>query len=172
MVPSGLVNSHSTPQGESPARQARSTTASACSGRFSSPPGRAFKGKTWPGFRRSPGRAPLVAAALTVATLSEAETPVVTPLAASKVVLVFPILAVHHKDVLSAPKGVRSFFDFVEGVFRHGSRVLIHGNALHCCGLPEPGGQASAASVGQTQKSAEVFTPGALFQFRPIRPNA
>ena len=56
MVPSSSMISQHSPQGVSPARRHRSTVASVWPLRASTPPGRATRGNTWPGRRRSSGR--------------------------------------------------------------------------------------------------------------------
>src|ERR1035438_1173752 len=53
MVPSSFMISQITPEGSSPARRERSTDASVCPARTSTPPSRARRGKTWPGRARS-----------------------------------------------------------------------------------------------------------------------
>ncbi len=55
--PSSRITSQITAAGISPARRARSTPASVCPVRSSTPPGLAFSGKTWPGCTRSWGSA-------------------------------------------------------------------------------------------------------------------
>ena len=49
MVPSSFMISQITPEGSSPARRERSTEASVCPARTSTPPSRARRGKIWPG---------------------------------------------------------------------------------------------------------------------------
>jgi len=49
MVPSSFITSQITPEASSPAMRARSTEASVCPARTSTPPSRARRGKTWPG---------------------------------------------------------------------------------------------------------------------------
>ncbi len=83
IVPSSLTTSHTTPTGGRPARVARSTAASVCPGRTSTPPSRARSGKMWPGRVRSPAAAWGSASVLIVVVRSAAEMPVVTPTAAS-----------------------------------------------------------------------------------------
>ena len=67
------------PQGCNPARRARSTAASVCPGRRSTPFSRARSGLTWPGRPRSDGRVAGSASARIVAARSWIETPVVQP---------------------------------------------------------------------------------------------
>ena len=55
IVPSSFMISQTTPAGLSPASRARSTAASVWPARWSTPPGRARSGKTWPGWTRSCG---------------------------------------------------------------------------------------------------------------------
>ncbi len=83
MEPSSFMISQMTPPGRSPARRARSTTASVCPARTSTPPSRARKGKTWPGRARSVGLLSGFMATRMVWARSAAEIPVVTPSAAS-----------------------------------------------------------------------------------------
>ena len=61
----------------------RSTLASVCPARSRTPPGLAHKGNTWPGWFKSLGTAPSAMAVRMVFTRSAADTPVVTPSAAS-----------------------------------------------------------------------------------------
>ncbi len=68
-----------TPAGMRPARRARSTLASVWPTRWSTPPGRARSGKTWPGRRRSDGSVAGLMATWIVVARSVAEIPVVTP---------------------------------------------------------------------------------------------
>ena len=77
--------SQSAPAGDSPASRARSTAASVCPGRRSTPPSRARSGSTWPGRTRSPGPAAGSASSRMVCARSAAEIPVVTPTLASTV---------------------------------------------------------------------------------------
>ena len=79
IVPSGFRISQMTPAGYSPARRARSMLASVWPTRCSTPPGRARKGKTCPGRRRSLGTVEGSIATRIVAARSAAEMPVVTP---------------------------------------------------------------------------------------------
>lgn len=58
ILPSSLVSSQSTPHGSRPARVIKSTVASVCPRLSNTPPGRARRGKTWPGRCRSSGRRP------------------------------------------------------------------------------------------------------------------
>lgn len=83
MLPSGFVNSQSTPCGGSPATFIMSIVASVCPGRSNTPPSLATSGNTCPGRLKSSGRAVCAIAAFIVVTRSAAETPVVTPSAAS-----------------------------------------------------------------------------------------
>ena len=55
IVPSSFMISQTTPAGFRPASRARSTAASVCPARWSTPPSRARSGKTWPGWTRSLG---------------------------------------------------------------------------------------------------------------------
>src|SRR5262249_9140895 len=68
-----------TPAGVSPERRDKSTAASVCPRRSSTPPGRARRGKTCPGRARSSGQQFLSMAILIVCARSLAEIPVVTP---------------------------------------------------------------------------------------------
>src|SRR5918994_1849041 len=77
------MTSQITPAGIRPARRARSTAASVCPVRSSTPPGRARSGKTWPGWTRSPAPRLGSMAVWIVAERSAAEIPVVTPSRAS-----------------------------------------------------------------------------------------
>ncbi len=83
IVPSSFMISHNTLAGSSPASRARSTPASVCPARASTPPSCAMSGKIWPGMTMSAGRASFLMAACTVVARSCAEIPVVTPSAAS-----------------------------------------------------------------------------------------
>ncbi len=69
--------SQMTPAGGSPAIRARSTAASVCPARTSTPPSRARSGNMWPGRARSAGFVAGSTAARTVAARSAAEMPVV-----------------------------------------------------------------------------------------------
>ena len=83
MVPSSFMISQMTPAGVSPAIRARSTAASVCPARASTPPSRATRGNTCPGRTRSSGRAAGSMATWMVRARSAAEMPVVTPCRAS-----------------------------------------------------------------------------------------
>ena len=83
MVPSSFMISQITPAGVRPAMRARSTEASVCPARTSTPPSRARSGNTWPGRARSPGRQSGSIACRMVRVRSAAEMPVVTPSRAS-----------------------------------------------------------------------------------------
>ena len=72
-----------TPDGLSPARRARSTAASVCPARTSTPPSRATSGNTWPGVARSLGPLAGSIAVAMVWARSGAEMPVLTPSLAS-----------------------------------------------------------------------------------------
>src|SRR3954451_1603495 len=77
------MTSQITPAGLRPARRARSTAASVCPVRSSTPPGLAFSGKMWPGWTRSWGLLLTSIATWIVRARSAAEMPVVTPSRAS-----------------------------------------------------------------------------------------
>ena len=83
MVPSSFMISQITAAGLRPASRARSTPASVCPVRSSTPPGRAMSGNTWPGCTSSSGRDSGSMATWIVCALSAAEMPVVTPSRAS-----------------------------------------------------------------------------------------
>ncbi len=83
MVPSSFMTSQMTAAGCRPARRARSTPASVCPARSSTPPGWAMSGKTWPGWTRSCGPHSGSTATWMVRARSAAEMPVVTPSRAS-----------------------------------------------------------------------------------------
>src|ERR671937_806024 len=83
IVPSSFMISHTTPAGISPANRARSTAASVCPARTSTPPSRARSGKTRPGWTRSAGLDDGSIATWIVRERSGAEIPVVTPSRAS-----------------------------------------------------------------------------------------
>ncbi len=85
MSPSSLADtiSPSAPAGRSPAIRARSTAASVCPGRRSTPPALARSGTTWPGRVKSEGRESAAASIRAVRARSAAEMPVLTPCAAS-----------------------------------------------------------------------------------------
>ncbi len=89
IVPSSFSTSTITAAGSKPASRARSQPASVWPARVSTPPGRAISGNTWPGWRRSSGRASVATAARTVRARSCAEMPVVTPSAASMLTVKF-----------------------------------------------------------------------------------
>src|SRR5437016_2989592 len=78
-VPSSFISSARTPIGGNPARRHRSTQASVCPERISTPPSLATSGKTWPGRTKSDGPALWLASARTVLQRSSAEIPVVRP---------------------------------------------------------------------------------------------
>ena len=75
--------SQTTPAGARPARRARSTAASVCPERWSTPPVRARSGKTWPGWTRSWAVDVGSIATWIVWARSAAEMPVETPSRAS-----------------------------------------------------------------------------------------
>src|ERR1043166_4006910 len=77
--PSGFRISQITPAGWRPASRARSTAASVCPTRCSTPPGRARSGGMCPGRRRSPGLVAEWMATWIVVARSLAEMPVVVP---------------------------------------------------------------------------------------------
>src|SRR4051794_22341305 len=83
MVPSSFMISQITPAGLRPARRARSTAASVCPVRSSTPPSLALSGKMCPGWTRSRGRVSGSIATWIVCARSAAEMPVVTPSRAS-----------------------------------------------------------------------------------------
>ncbi len=77
MLPFFVMISQMTPAGVSPARRARSTAASVCPARTSTPPSRARSGEMCPGRSRSCGLVPGATAVRMVAARSAAEMPVV-----------------------------------------------------------------------------------------------
>ena len=83
MDPSSFMISQITPPGRMPHIFARSTAASVCPARTSTPPWRARKGNMWPGRARSCGRASSRIVTRIVCARSAAEIPVDTPSAAS-----------------------------------------------------------------------------------------
>ena len=83
IVPSSRITSQITAVGARPASLARSTEASVCPARASTPPPRARSGNMWPGWVRSSGREVGSVSTATVRARSAAEMPVVTPCAAS-----------------------------------------------------------------------------------------
>src|ERR1700733_4026621 len=83
IVPSSFITSQITPAGFSPASRARSTAASVCPARSSTPPARLFSGNTCPGCTRSEGLLSGSIATWMVWARSCAEIPVVTPSRAS-----------------------------------------------------------------------------------------
>src|SRR5918997_2961387 len=83
IVPSSFMISQITPAGLRPAIRARSTAASVCPARCNTPPGRALRGKMWPGITRSSGPVDSSTATLQVCARSAAEMPVETPSLAS-----------------------------------------------------------------------------------------
>jgi hypothetical protein len=103
IVPSSFMISQMTAEGLSPAMRARSTDASVCPGRTSTPPFLARRGKTCPGRARSCGRVLESTAVRMVVARSDALMPVVTPLRAS----METVKAVPKKEVLSATCIVR-----------------------------------------------------------------
>jgi hypothetical protein len=72
-----------TPAGLRPASRAKSTAASVCPARCNTPPGRALKGKTWPGITRSSEPVASSTATRQVCARSAAEMPVEMPSLAS-----------------------------------------------------------------------------------------
>jgi len=90
-----------TADGSRPARRARSTLASVCPVRLSTPPRRARSGNMWPGRSRSSGRVAGSIAVRTVAARSAAEMPVVTLPRAS----IETVKAVPKGEVFSATIG-------------------------------------------------------------------
>mmetsp|Transcript_1090 Transcript_1090/g.2554 ORF Transcript_1090/g.2554 Transcript_1090/m.2554 type:complete len:233 (-) Transcript_1090:317-1015(-) len=85
MLPSSLTSSQRTPAGKQPARRAKSTAASVCPGRVTTPPSRARSGKIWPGLLKSAATERALASVLIVTARSAAEMPVVVPSLASTV---------------------------------------------------------------------------------------
>src|SRR5918994_4787315 len=83
IVPSSFMISQITPAGLRAAIRERSTAASVWPARCRTPPGRARKGKTWPGMTRSSGSVASSTATLHVCARSAAEMPVETPSLAS-----------------------------------------------------------------------------------------
>src|SRR5438477_11791036 len=81
--PSGFVISQMTPTGASPAIRQRSTAASVCPARTSTPTSRDWSGKMWPGFTRSCALVRGSASTRIVRARSAALIPVVTPSRAS-----------------------------------------------------------------------------------------
>ena len=79
MLPSSLHISLSTPHSRRPASLQKSTEASVCPSRASTPPSRGRSGKTCPGRLKSLGTAVGLARARNVAARSAAEIPVVVP---------------------------------------------------------------------------------------------
>ena len=83
MEPSACMISQITPAGNAPASFARSTAASVCPARFSTPPSWARSGNTCPGIPKSSGFEEGSVTAFTVAARSCALVPVVVPVRAS-----------------------------------------------------------------------------------------
>ena len=83
IVPSSSMTSQMTPAGVRPASRARSTDASVCPVRSSTPPGLAFSGKTWPGCTRSAAVVAGSTATWIVCDRSPAEMPLLMPSRAS-----------------------------------------------------------------------------------------
>ena len=81
--PSSAIISQMTPAGCSPASRARSTTASVCPARLSTPPSIYRSGNMWPGRARSSGSVRGSISALMVAARSCADMPVVAPFSTS-----------------------------------------------------------------------------------------
>ena len=77
IVPSSFMISQQSPTSSSPARRHRSTVASVCPARFSTPPLRASSGNICPGRRNSSGFTPGLTQASAVIERSAAEMPVV-----------------------------------------------------------------------------------------------
>ena len=77
MLPSSFTTSQIAPAGRNPASVARSTAASVCPGRTSTPPSRARSGNTWPGLVRSSEVVAGSASSRVVSARSLAEMPVV-----------------------------------------------------------------------------------------------
>jgi hypothetical protein len=82
-VPSLLMISQMTAAGPNPAMAAKSTEASVCPARSSTPPGLARSGNMWPGLTKSEADAPGAVATAIVRARSEADIPVVIPNLAS-----------------------------------------------------------------------------------------
>ncbi len=85
MVPSSFITSQMAAAGFSPAMRARSTADSVCPARTSVPPGRASRGRMWPGRTSSSGRALSSSMVRMVRARSAELTPVVMPSRASTV---------------------------------------------------------------------------------------
>ena len=79
MLPSSFITSHSTPTGFSPARRQRSSAASVCPARTSTPPRRERSGKMCPGRAKSEAAEASSASPRMVAARSADDTPVVVP---------------------------------------------------------------------------------------------
>ena len=103
MVPSSFITSQMTPAGMNPAMRARSTEASVCPARTSTPPLRARSGKTCPGRAKSFAVDAGSIATRIVCARSAAEMPVVTPSRAS----MDSVNAVPKREVLSEVIGAR-----------------------------------------------------------------
>lgn len=103
MVPSSFMISQMTPAETSPAMRARSTAASVCPARTSTPPLRARRGKTCPGRARSLAVELGSMTTRMVWARSAAEIPVVTPSRAS----IDSVKAVPKRDVFSLVMGAR-----------------------------------------------------------------
>ena len=101
IVPSSFMISQRTADGFRPAIRARSTEASVCPARFSTPPACARSGNMWPGRFRSEGLVAGSIAVSTVAARSAAEMPVVVRPRAS----IETVKAVPKFDVFSSTIG-------------------------------------------------------------------
>ena len=98
MLPSSFITSQMTPDGCNPAIRARSTEASVCPARTSTPPSRDRSGNTCPGRARSSACVAGSIATWMVFARSYADTPVVTPSRPS----IVSVNAVPNRDVLLA----------------------------------------------------------------------
>ena len=114
MLPSSFRISTITAAGSQPASLAKSTPASVCPARFSTPPSLAISGKMWPGCTISVALASCATAARIVVARSAAEMPVVTPSAASI-------------DTVKLVENCASFLSTIKGKFRRLQRSAVIG---------------------------------------------
>ena len=144
IVPSAFMISQQTAAGRRPASRQRSTVASVCPARTSTPPSRARSGNMWPGITRSSGLASGSTSTCTVRARSAAEMPVVTPQRAST-------------DTVKPVPKCESLRPTISGMRSSSSRSARHGDADQAAavaghevdgvGVDELGGQRQVALV-------------------------
>ncbi len=142
MVPSSFMISQITPEGFRPAIRARSTEASVCPARTSTPPLRARSGKMCPGRARSLAVASGAIAVRMVCARSAAEIPVVTPSRAS----IVSVNAVPNRDEFCCVIGISR---------RRSARSSVNVRQMR----PRPNRAMKLIASGDTCSAASVRSP-------------